>query len=106
MPLAGAILLIQEYGEDLELFIKELMGEIEKRKIMDQLEQADLFGAVQGLGFKKGQSIFTKWRNKKLARIKEIDDEIHFDELNVFEKLRKQNEPKTIFDRLIQSKDR
>jgi len=104
VPLTGAILLIQEYEEDLELFIKELMGEIEKRKIMDQLEQADLFGAIQGLGFKKGRSVFTNWRRKRLARIEEINDEVHFDELNVFEKLIRRNKPKTIFDNLIASK--
>ena len=98
--------MIQEYGEDLGLFVKELIGEIEKRKIMDQLEQADLFGAVQGLGFKKGKTIFTNWRRRKLARIEEINDSIDEDELTVFEKLRKQNEPKTVFDRLIRRKQR
>lgn len=71
---------------------------------MNQLEQADLFGAIQGLGFKKGKSVFTNWRRKKLARIEEIDDEIHFDELPVFEKLKKQNESKTVFDRLVKDK--
>ena len=96
--------MIQEYGEDLGLFVKELIGEIEKRKIMNQLEQADLLGTVQGLGFKKGRTIFTSWRRKQLARIKEIDDEIHFDELNVFEKLTRQNKPETVFDSLIANK--
>jgi len=96
--------LIQEYGEDLELFIKELIGEIEKRKIMDQLEQADLFGAVQASGFKKGQSIFTKWRRKRLNRIEEINDGINEDELTIFERLIKQNRPKNVFDNLILNK--
>ena len=99
----GAILLIQDYGDNLECSIKELIGEIEKRKIMNQLEQADLLGAIQGLGFKKGQSIFTNWRRKQLARIEEIDDEVHFDELPVFEKLKKRDESKNIFERLIRS---
>ncbi|MHA1302135.1 MAG: hypothetical protein ACTSPI_00335 [Candidatus Heimdallarchaeaceae archaeon] len=71
---------------------------------MDQLEQADLLGAIQGLGFKKGRSIFINWRRKKLMRIKEIDDEMNFDKLTVFEKLKKQNEPKTVFDKLINRK--
>jgi len=104
VPLTGATLLIQEYGEDLELFVKELIGEIEKRKIMDQLEYADLLGAIQGLGFKKGKAIFTTWRRKQLARIEEIDDNINEDQLNVFEKLIRQNKPKTVFDSLIASK--
>lgn len=71
---------------------------------MNQLEQADLLGAVQGLGFKKGKSVFTKWRKGKLNRIEKIDDEIHFDELTIFEKLEKQDEPKTVFDKLIRRK--
>jgi len=100
----GAILLIQDYGDNLECSIKELIGEIEKRKIMNQLEQADLFGVIQGLGFKKGRSIFTNWRRKQLARIEEINDEMHFDELPIFEKLKKQDESKTIFERLIKNK--
>jgi len=96
--------LIQKYGEDLELFIKELMGEIEKRKIMDQLEQADLLGAIQGLGFKKGKTIFTSWRRKRLNRIEEINDNINEDKLTIFERLIKQNRPKNVFDNLILNK--
>ncbi len=73
---------------------------------MNQIEQGELLGVIQGLGFKKGQTIFTKWRRKKLERIREIEDKINEDKLNIFERLIRHNIPKTVFDNLIKKNKR
>lgn len=104
MPLTAAILLVQDYGNDLGEYIKELTGEIEKANIVDQIEQANLLSVVQGIGKKKGHIFFTKWRRKKLEQMFEIDEKINEDKKTVFEKLIKQNKPKTVFDNLIKIK--
>jgi len=73
---------------------------------LNQIEQGELLGVIQGLGFKKGQTVFTKWRRKKLERIREIEDKINEDKLNIFERLIRHSIPKTVFDNLIKKNKR
>ena len=101
MPVGGAIKLVQEYGEELSWFIEEFILEIEKERIINQLSKADLLGVIQGVGHKKGNLLFTKWRREKISKLDEINDELNYDKLTVFERLVKSKKPKTIFDRLI-----
>ena len=101
ISLDGAIFLIQEYEDELYWFAEKLIKETEKRKIINQLDQADLLGIIQGIGYKKGGMNFTKWRRKKILRINEINDELNEDKLTIFERLTKKKEPKTLFDSLI-----
>ena len=96
--------LVQDYGTDLDWFTTELIGEIEKRKIFEEFEWFNLFSTVQAFGFKKGKTVYHKWRRSKLARIDEIDDMINQSKMTIFDRLIRMNRPKTIFDNLIKSK--
>ena len=65
-----------------------------------------MFAAIQGIGYKKGAAIFSKWRRNKLFRIDEINDKLNEVDLNIFERLikRKRYTSGTIFDRLNKRK--
>ena len=93
--------MVQEYGEELIWFIEEFILDIEKEKIIDELNKADLLGRIQGVGNKKGNILFAKWRREKISKLDEINDELNYDKLTIFERLIKSKKPKTIFDKLI-----
>jgi hypothetical protein len=65
-----------------------------------------MFAAIQGIGYEKGATIFSKWRRGKLFRIDEINDKLDEANLNIFERLikRKRYTSGTIFDRFNKRK--
>ena len=102
IPLLAAIVLIDEYGEDLYWFTEKIVGELERIRILKDLERFNLLATVQALGAsKKGRIQYHKWHRQKLSRLDELGD-IEMDSgLTVFEKLQQKNKPRTIFDGLI-----
>jgi len=96
--------LVQEYPEDLHWFIPDLIEEREKINIVKELNQSLLLGAVQGLGTKKGNMAYKKFRQEKINRLEEIE----LMKGNVFEKLTRIQGVKTntVFDKLKFFKER
>ena len=98
IPLLSSIYLVQEYPEDLSWFIPELIDEREKVKVINELDQSILLGIVQGLGTKKGNIAFKKFRQEKMNRL----EELNLMNKNIFERLARVKETKTntVFDKL------
>lgn len=91
----SAIVLVQDYPNDLQDFFTPIRNAIEKIQIRDEFRLANLLGALQALTIKKGSRIYHKWRRRQLQRLEELDDY----KLTVFERLIKKKHD-TVFDRL------
>lgn len=50
---------------------------------------------VRGTGTKKGNVAYSRWRNKQVASIEELDEDD-----NVFSRLKKSKKKNTLFDKL------
>ncbi len=102
VPLASAIVLVQEYIGELEWLVPKIVGELERKEIVRDLEQFNLLATVQSLVYsKKGRVQYRKWRYGKLRRLDEIEDEMTIRDLNVFERLNRMKPKQTPFQNLI-----
>lgn len=101
MPLTAALYLVWEYPTELDWFLQEFAGDEALRRITEQLERANMMAAVQGLGSRKGNTNFHKWRRRKVAEADEIQEEKELKNATVFEKLirSKGKKTNTLFDR-------
>ena len=87
---------------ELEWFVPKIVGEIERREIVRDLEQFNLLSTVQALVHsKKGKIQYRKWRYGKLARLDEIEDEMINQDLNVFQRLNRMKPKQNPFQNLI-----
>ena len=95
IDLVGALSIVENYGEQLEWFLPAYIEIHRKNKVVEQLSQADILTVTKGVGNKKGNQMFQRWRKKLL-------DTIEDDANTVFGKLQRANEKpsNTIFHRL------
>ena len=102
----GAIVLVNEYSDDLYWASEKIVGELERQRIIRELEQFNLLSTVHALGTKQGKTQYYRWRRKKLAKLEDIEEMMVVSELNVFQRLQRQqkNRTRTVFDNLIQQK--
>lgn len=95
-------MLAQKYAGELGWFVPKIVGELERREIVRDLEQFNLLATVQSLVYsKKGRAQYNKWRYGKLRRLDEIEDEMISQDLNVFERLNRMKPKQTPFQNLI-----
>lgn len=98
IPLLDSIYLVQDYIDDLDWFVPELLNKLKKVNIMNELNQSVLLGMIQGLQSKKGIMNFRKWRTEKMKELEELEIE----NMSIFERLRKSKSmgTNTLFDKL------